>query len=486
VENKYTKSIVIASLFWKMMERCGTQGIQFIVQIILARLLLPEDFGIIAIVTVFISLANVFVQSGFNTALIQKKNADEIDFSSVLYLSLSLAAVLYLLIFGASNYLAEFFQEPQITLVLKVLSITLFIGAFNSIQNAYVAKNMMFKKLFFSSLGSVIVSGTIGIFAAFLGLGVWALVIQQLIGQLMVTIILWFTVRWRPHLLFSFKRVRVLFSFGWKLLVSNLIHILYMDIRTLVIGKIYDSSMLGFYNRGENFPKIIVNNIDGSIQSVMFPTFSAHQDNKQRLKDMIRRTIVTSSFLIFPAMIGLAVVAEPLVKILLTEKWLPAVPFLQIFCISYAILPVQTINLQAISAIGRSDITLKLQIIKKTFGLVVLVISIPFGVYAIAIGAVISAFFSMIVNIYPNKKLLAYSYYEQFKDVTPSLLLSLLMGAIVYTLNFMNLEACQILGLQIVAGVVIYIGLAKLFNIESLIYLISTIKNFKSKFYRRG
>ncbi|MHB1153385.1 MAG: lipopolysaccharide biosynthesis protein [Eubacteriales bacterium] len=478
MENKYTKSKVVSSLFWKLLERMGTSGIQFVMQIVLARLLLPHYFGTLAIVGVFISFANIFVQSGFNLALVQKKDADEKDFSSVFFLSLAIASLLYTVIYITSPFIASFYKDPLLSPILRVLSFTLFIGVFNSIQNAYIARNMMFKSLFFSSLGAALVSGSIGILSAFCGTGIWALVIQQLTSQLTISIILWFTVKWRPCLIFSFEKVRSLFSYGWKLLVSNIIYILYQDLRTLIIGKLYNSSILGFYNRGESFPHLIVSNIDGSIQSVMFPTFSAHQDNTQRLKDMIRRSIVTSSFLIFPAMTGLAMVAEPLVKILLTERWLPAVPFLQIFCIMNAIRPIQGVNLQIINAMGRSDINLKLLFIKRGFDFIVLLVSIPFGIYALAIGTIISAFFSMIVNISPNKKLLNYSYKEQFNDLLPALLISLFMGVIISLFNFLNVGPYLIMLIQIITGMLIYMGLANFFKIDSWSYITSTVKDF--------
>ncbi len=460
------------------MERGGTQGIQFIVQIVLARLLLPEDFGTIAIVIVFISLAQVFVQSGFNTALIQKKDADEVDFSSVFYLSLSVAALLYILIYFTAPFVAEFYRDPILEPVLRVIAFALFFGAFNSIQNAYVARNMMFKKLFYSSVGAIMASGTAGIIAAYMGLGVWALVIQQLINQISITIIMWFTVKWRPRLVFSFKKVKKLFSFGWKLLVSSLLNVLYLDIRTLIIGRVYTPSILGYYNRGQQFPKVIVSNINGSIQSVMLPTLSAHQDDTKRVKEMMRRAIKTSSFMIFPMMIGMVVVAEPLVKIVLTDKWLPAVPFLQIFCISYALMPIHTANLQAINAMGRSDIFLRLEIIKKVIGLIILGISLQFGVYAIALGQVISGIISTFINTYPNKELLYYSYKEQWIDIKPSLLLSIVMGSIVYSFNFLYFAAWKILFLQVAVGAIIYIGLSKILRVENFNYLINTIKEF--------
>ena len=487
MSKKSIKTKVLSSLFWKFMERSGTQGIQFIVQIVLARLLMPEQFGTIAIVMVFISLARVFVQSGFNTALIQKKDADDVDFSSVFYLSLALAGILYLIIFLSAPYIANFYNDDILIPVLRVLSLTLFAGAFNSIQNAFVSRNLLFKKLFKSSLGAILISGVLGIIAAYQGLGIWALVIQQLVNQISITIIMWFTVKWRPKLVFSFSKVGELFSFGWKLLASSLLNVLYMELRTLIIGKMYTPSMLGYYNRGQQFPKVIVSNIDGSIQSVMLPALSAHQDDRKRVKEMMRRAIVSSSFFIFPMMVGMAVVAEPLVKIVLTEKWLPAVPFLQIACFNFALWPIHTANLQAINAMGRSDVFLKLEIIKKIMGLIILGVSLPFGVYAIAFGGIFSGLIGTFINAYPNKELLNYSYKEQWLDIMPPLLISLIMGVIVYLFNFLNVPAWQILILQIVSGGIIYIGLAKIFKIESFTYLVGTmkqlmiVKNYDSK-----
>ena len=473
---QHTKSNIIASIFWKLMERGGTQGIQFIVQIVLARLLLPEDYGIIAIVMVFVLLANVFIHNGFNAALIQKKEADDIDFSSILYLSISIALILYIVIFFASPLIARFYNMSELVPLFRVLSFTLFFGAFNSVQVAYVTRHLLFKRLFFSSLGSVIISGTIGIVMAYQGYGVWALVAQQLTNVIVISIILWFTVKWRPHLVFSITRVKVLFRYGWKLLASGLLNTLYMDLRTLIIGRIYSPSMLGYYNRGRQFPNLLISNINGSIQAVMLPTLAKEQDNRLRVKQMVRRSIVTSSFLIFPMMVGLAVVAESLVLIVLTDKWLMAVPFLQIFAISYALMPIHTANLQAINAVGRSDIFLKLEIVKKVIGLLIIAVSIPFGIYVLAWGAVLSGIISSFINAYPNKKLLNYSYLEQIKDVLPMLLLSLVMGVFVYLIIFLNFNMYIEIILQVGLGVIVYLLLALLFKLESLKYLVDTVK----------
>lgn len=474
------KRNVIASLVWKLLERVGTQGIQFIVQIFLARLLLPEEYGIIAMVTVFITLANVFVESGFNTALIQKKDADEIDFSSVFYLSLVVASGLYIIIYFLSPTIAIFYDQPLLTSVLRVLSLTLFIGVFNSIQNAYISRHMMFKKLFASSSIAMIISGMVGIGFAYLGFGVWALVAQQLTNQLVILFVLWFSVKWRPRLIFSFTRIRSLFSYGSKLLLSSLIDTLYNNLRTLFIGRMYTASTLGFYNRGQQFPQMIVSSINGSIQSVMLPALSAYQDDKAKVKNMMRRAIVTSSYLIFPMMVGMAAVAEPLIEVLLTAKWLEAAPFLRILCFSYALWPIHTANLQAINALGRSDIFLKLEVVKKIVGLIILAISLPFGVYAIAVGQVVSGVISTFINAYPNRQLLNYSYIEQWQDILPSLLISLTMGGIVNLFNFLNMTAWKILLIQIIVGLLIYVGLSIIFKLESFQYLLAMIKQLKA------
>ena len=330
------KSTIISSLFWKFLQSCGTSGISAIVGIILARLLLPEDYGVIALITVFIAVAQIFVTSGLNTALIQKKEVDDTDYSSVFFLSLIIAAVCYAILFITSPFIAAFYGNEIITPVLRVLGLTLFFGAFNSIQNAVIARTFTFKNLFVSSLGAVIISGIAGIVMALLGYGVWALVGQQLVSYIALCAIMWVTVDWRPKLLFSLTRVKTLFSFGWKLLVSAQIDTIYNNISTLVIGKLYPANMLGYYSQGQQYPNVLVSNINASIQTVMLPAYAKNQDDKATVKQIMRRALTTSSFLVLPAMAGLAAVAEPLVILLLTEKWIMAVPFLQIFCCVYA------------------------------------------------------------------------------------------------------------------------------------------------------
>lgn len=472
------KTNVISSLFWKFLERGGVMGVEFIVQIILARLLLPEDYGIIALIAFFISLSRTFVQSGFGTALIQKKEVIDEDYSSVFYLTFGTAFVFYCILFVAAPFISAFYNQALITPVLRVLGLTLFFGAINSIQNVIIARNFQFRKLFISSCGAVLFSGAIGIAMAYEGYGVWALVGQQIASIIALCTIMWFTVKWRPRFLFSFTRLKKLFSFGWKLLVSNLIDVTYNNLSVLIIGKLYPTSILGYYTKGQEFPKILVSDINSSIQAVMFPAYAKNQDNIPKVKQIMRRTLITSSFLIFPAMAGLAAIAEPLVKLLLTEKWLMCVPFLQIFCAVYALWPIHTANLQAINALGHSEIFLKLEILKKFIGLLMLAVTVPIGIYAMALGMVVTGVIGLIINSYPNKMLLDYSFTEQWKDLTPVLILSLIMCGVVYSILFLDLSTLVTLFLQIGIGFIVYVGLAGLLKLEPFYYMMNTIKEY--------
>ena len=481
MKNENIKNEVISSLIWKFLERIGTQGVQFIVSIILARLLLPSDYGIVSMILVFTAIANVFIQTGFSTSLIQKKDSDELDFSSVFYISLLIASICYVILFFAAPIIASFYNMPAITSILRVISLTLFFGAINSVQNARIAKEMKFKKLFLSSLVAILISGATGVLMAYKGFGPWALVGQQIANSIATTIILWFTSGWQPKLMFSINRVKSLLSYGWKILCSALLDTVYQNIYNLVIGKFYSSSTLGNYNKGEQFPKLIAVNVDGAISSVMLPAYSKQQDRKDKLKKMVRRSIVTSSLLLFPMMFGLAAVAETVVKVLLTENWLGCVPFMQLLCIVYALYPINTANLQVIKALGKSDYFLKLEIIKKVIGLFALIVTLPFGVLQMAVGQVLVAILSTFINAFPNRKLLNYNYFEQIKDLFPSLIISIIMFIIVYSFNFINLNMYILLIIQILVGVIIYFGLAYIFKLESLNYMIEILKSFSKK-----
>lgn len=472
---------VITNFFWRFLERCGAQGVTFIVSIVLARLLDPTVYGTVALVTIFTTIMQVFVDSGMGNALIQKKDADDLDFSSVFYFNMAMCSVLYLIMFFAAPFIASFYRMPELTAIVRVLSFVVVISGVKNVQQAYVSRHLMFKRFFFSTLGGTIGAAVIGIAMAYLGFGVWALVAQMLFNAAVDTTILWITVKWRPKKMFSFQRLKSLFSYGWKLLASSLIDTVYNDLRQLIIGKKYSSGDLAYYNQGKKFPQLIVTNINTSIDSVLLPTMSKAQDDMAAVRSMTRRAIKTSTFLMMPAMIGLAVCAEPLVQLILTEKWLPCVLFLRIFCITYAFYPIHTANLNAIKAMGRSDLFLKLEIIKKTVGIIAILITMWISVQAMAYSFLVTTILNQIINSWPNKKLLNYSYLEQVKDMMPQILLSLGMGAAIYAVSFLHLSASLTLLIQIPLGVLVYWSGSKIFHAESYTYIIEMVKNFKKR-----
>lgn len=477
-KTKKSGTNVISNVIWRFLERCGAQGVTFIVSIVLARVLDPTVYGTVALITVFTTIMQVFVDSGMGNALIQKKNADDLDFSSVFYFNIVICLALYGIMFAAAPLIARFYDMPELTPVVRVLSLTLIISGVKNVQQAYVSRNMLFKRFFFATLGGTIGAAIIGIWMAYRGYGVWALVAQNLFNQTLDTLILWITVKWRPKRMFSYERLLALFSYGWKLLVSAILDTVYNDLSQLIIGKRYTSEDLAQYNRGSQFPRLIVNNINTSIDSVLLPTMSSEQDHKERVRSMTRRAIRTSTYLMMPMMVGLAVCAEPMVRLILTEKWLPCVPFLRIFCFTYAFYPIHTANLNAINAMGRSDLFLKLEIIKKVMGLAVLLSTMWFGVMAMAYSSLLTSILGQIINSWPNRKLLSYKYSEQFRDMLPQILLSLAMGAIVYCVSFLHLGDIATLCIQVPLGAAIYFGASWIFKLESFEYVLNMAKNF--------
>ena len=472
----YKNNSVLKNFFWRLAERVGAQGVTFVVSIVLARILDPKVYGMIALVTVFTSIMQVFVDSGLGNALIQKKDADDLDFSTVFYFNIIICALLYLVMFLLAPLIARFYNIPELTAVVRVLSLTLIISGVKNIQQAYVSRNMLFKRFFFATLGGTIGAAVIGIWMAVHGFGIWALVTQHIFNAAVDTIILWITVKWRPKRLFSFERLKSLFSYGWKLLVSKLIDTIYTDLRQLIIGKKYSSEDLAFYNRGNQLPHLFITNVNSSIDSVLFPTMSKEQDSVVRVKEMTRRSIKTSTYIIAPFLMGLAACGDTLVRLVLTEKWLPCVPFMTIFCITYMFYPIHTANLNAIKALGRSDLFLKLEIIKKVIGLAVMLTTMWHGVMVMAYSLLFTSVISQIINSWPNKKLLNYGYLEQLKDVLPPILIAIVMGGLVYSIEFFHLNTILTLIIQVPTGIMIYILLSRMFKVDSYEYIMRMLK----------
>lgn len=472
------KGNVISNFLWRFAERCAAQLVTLIVSIILARILTPSDFGTVSLVMVFTTIMQVFVDSGLGTALIQKKNADDLDFSSVFYFNFAVCLILYAGMFIAAPYIAGFYNDVSLTPIIRVISLTIVISGVKGIQQSYVSRNMLFKRFFFATLGGTIFSAFLGIGMAYAGCGVWSIVAQQLSNTAIDTLILWITVKWRPKKMFSWSRLKSLLSYGWKLLASSLLDTVYNNLRNLVIGKIYTTADLAYYNQGDKFPKVVITNINASIDSVLLPSMSGEQENCERVKSMTRRAIKTSTYIMAPLMMGLLFCAEPIVKLLLTEKWLPCVPYLRIFCFTYMFWPIHTANLNAIKAMGRSDFFLKLEIIKKVMGLALLLFTMRISVMAMAYSLIVSGILSQIINSWPNWKLLNYNYFEQLRDILPSIIIAVGMGICVYFISFIPMPTIVTLLIQIVIGAVIYIGVSAALKLEEFEYLFGMIKSF--------
>lgn len=474
-----SKQKVATSFVWNILEKFFSQGLQFIVSIILARILIPSDYGIVALITVLIQVANVFVIDGFNTSLIQKKDSDELDFSSVFYFTCAVAIFLYICFYASAPLIAKFYDQPVLISLTRLLAISFFYTPLSSCQYAYIAKHMLFKVYLLRSIFCMVISGTISIILATKGAGVYALVIQSLTYGIINCTILWFSIDWRPKLLFSFERIKELLSFGWKFVGTGLLDAVFKNLYSLIIGKAYNTEQLGFYNRGQQFPGIIANNFSSTLRNITLPTFSAKNDDIHSVKNMVEKTVSVNAYIIFPLLMGLAVCAESVVRVVLTDKWLPCVHFLQISCVYFIFNTINDSNFTAINALGRSDVYLKYGIIKKIITVFVLIISIPFGVYAIALGQTFVSFISALLNCIPSKRILQYSYREQLKDILPSFLISVIMASIVYLCNFLPLLFFLKLILQILLGCIIYLFLSVFSKNENYYYLKQILKNRK-------
>lgn len=482
---KSLKDKVVFGMMWRFMERILAQLVTFVVSIILARLLTPSHYGTISLTTIFISIANVFVVDGLGKALIQKKEADNIDFSTTFYANIIFSIFLYIIVFTISPVIAKFYKEPVLTPVLRVLALRIPLAAINSIQQAYISRNMQFKRYFWATLLGTLSSAVVGICMAIRGYGVWALVAQYLTNSFIDTVILWFTVKWRPDFVFDFNRLKNFFGFGMHILFTSLFNTFYDNIRSLVIGKFYTITDLAHYNRGQNYPKLIIDNVNITIGAVLYPAFSKMQDNKIRMKEALRKTISSCSFIIFPLMYGLFAIAPDIVKLMLTDKWMPCVPFLRIACIYFSLYHINTANLQALIALGESKIYVKLNIYKKVIGIILLLISMPFGVFYMALSEIITGLFAVLTNININKKYLDYTLSELLKDIGNSFLLSVIMCIIIIFIDTILLKICNILiviiTIKIILGVVIYFGMAYFFKINELYTILSILKGIKIK-----
>ena len=468
---------VVSGLFWVYLENISAQIVSFVVTIILARLLEPSYYGTIALVSVFIAIATVFVNSGFGAALIQKSDADELDYSSMFWFNLSVSILLYSLIFVFAPAIANYYGVRELSLIMRILALSIPLSAFNCIQQAYVSSHMVFKKSFLSNSGGALISGVIAVVMAYSGAGIWALVVQRILHVFFNTFFLRMIVKWAPKWQFSWNRLRPLISFGWKILSTGLLFTLYTELRTLIIGKRYSIEDLGYYNQGFSFPKFIASNVDTTINRVLFPALSNVNDGLNRLADKTRRAAKTSAYIMTPILLGLLMVSDTLVPLLIGEKWSPCVPYMKIMCLVWWLQPTQTCSLQAIKAIGRSDVYLYAEIFNKIIGLALLAYAVLVinSVFAIAITMLIAQTIAMVVYGVCSWKFIGYKLIDQFKDILVPVLLSIPMCIFVYLLPVVIANRLICLIVQVTAGALIFLIMSVIFKSDSLNYISNTL-----------
>ena len=470
------KNKTVTGFFWQLSQKVLCQVVSFGISVVLARLLLPSDYGVIAICSMFLVLTGIFIGGGLGTALVQKKNADDIDFCTVFYSGLVLSIVVYLAVFFAAPYIAIFFKNEQITAVIRVLALSMPIGTLSGVQNAFVSKQMIFKKFFYSSLIGTIASGAVGLGMALTGFGVWALVGQNLVSTITNTLVLFCIIDWHPKLIFSYERFKQLFSFGWKMAVVNILTTFFYQLKGYVIGYKYSAAQLAYYNRGEGLPGILYNNINGTISDVLFPALSQLQDDKEALKRALSRAMRISSFFLIPALFGLAAISDKLVIIIFSEKWAPSIPFMQVICMISCSDILGMANYQAIKAVGRADTLLKMEFLKRPAMFAILIATMFISPLAIAVGQLVYSILAFVVNAYPNRKYIGYPIWQQMKDVGKNFLISLVMAIVVYLLGTLGLNMYVSVVLQVVTGALLYYAMSRTLNKEDYGYVMNFVK----------
>ncbi|MBT3384105.1 MAG: lipopolysaccharide biosynthesis protein [Prolixibacteraceae bacterium] len=468
------KQKTATGLKWSAFERFSKQGVGFIISIIIARILSPSDYGIIGMISIFTGVSTIFIGAGFGTALIRKQDRTDIDLSTVFYYNIVVSLFFYLILFISAPYIARFYDTPILTPITRVVSINMVIGAFGSIQVTKLNIAIDFKTQSKISIIALVITGTIGIVMAYSGFGVWALVFQQLASTIVSTGLLWYFIGWKPVWVFSINSFKDLFGFGSKLMLSGLLDTIYKNIYQVVIGKMFTSADLGFFTRAKGLAQLPSSNVTNIIQRVTFPVLSEMQNDTKRLGNNYRKLLKMSAFVIFPMMMLLCALGEPLIKILLTDKWLPAVPFMQVLCFSHMLYPIHSLNLNLLQVKGRSDLFLRLEIIKKVLITIVLFVSAPFGVLVMCYGTILTSIFSLIINTYYTGKIIQIGFFSQVKDMLPVMILSFATGFVAYLPAFFVKQSYfQLISGGILGGL-FFIGASYLFNFSEFI----EVKNF--------
>lgn len=462
------KSKTINGLIWSMIEQFASQGIAFTLGIIIARQIMPSDYGLIAMLGIFMAIAQTFVDSGFSNALIQKQNRSRLDYSTVFYFNIIISTFFFLSLFFCSPFIAEFYNEPRLISITRIVGINIILSAFIVVPRAKLSIDLDFKSQTKASVIAVSLSGMIGIIMAYKDYGVWTLVTQSLLNNAINGIILWYYSKWFPILEFSIKSFKRLFIFGSKILFSGLLDTIYKNIYLIVIGKKFSSTELGYYSRANQLAEFPSSNLSRIIGRVAFPVMCEVQQDNNRLKSVFIKFIKLSTFIIFPIMIGLAVLAEPFIVFVLTDKWIGIVPLLQILCISCLFYPIHGLNLTILQAKGRSDLFFKLEIIKKAVGIIVLLSTIPFGIEWMCIGLIITSILCLPINMYYTKKILDIGFFQQFGLFMPSLTLSSFTGGLIYLITLIDLPSWLTCLLSIIISIIFYYYIAKLFRFDEI------------------
>ena len=474
MENLKTK--VAKGAVWATLEKFVHQGVGFVVGMILARLLTPTDYGSVALLSLFFAIAGSLASCGFGNALVQKKDVSELEFNSVFYVSIFVSLVIYGIFFFAAPWIARFYNLPVLCPVVRVSALSFIFNAVNSVQGAELSRKMLFDRRFRISFITCMVSSVCGITFAYWGWGVWALVMSSLFTSIASVTAYWFIIAWRPKLMFSFASLKSLFSYGWKMSVAGLVHTTYANLSGFLIGKFYSPADLAFVNKGRSVPNLLMSSVDGTINSVSFPALAQLQDQKAKVRDGMRRMIQCSTYIIFPLLAGLCVCARPLIVLLYGDRWIESIPYVMVACLTFLLHPFNTINTNAISAIGRSDVFLLLDCIKKAVGIVVIIVSLRYGVMVFMLSiAFIQSPFAVFVNTFANGRLLGYNLSMQLRDITPSALLTVVMVVTVLSVRFLTKSLLAAIPFESVAlvidlilstvlGALVYIGLSVKFK----------------------
>ena len=478
MDNKTLKKKTISGLFFRFGERILAQLVSTIVAIVLARILLPEQYGIISLVTIFITICNVFVTEGLSSSLIRKKDADELDFSTIFWVGIVLSTILYSGIFFVAPLISTFYHNSLITPVLRIMALRIPLASFNSVQSAFVSKNFLFRKFFFATLIGTIISGIVGILMAYNGFGVWSLVFQYLTNSLIDTIFLFALIKWRPKFIFSWTRFRELFSFGWKVLLSGLIGEFYEEMRSLLIAKVYSTSDLSFYSKGRQFPKLIGDNVSVTISTVMFPAFSQKQTDLSELKKAVRRAMKTACFILCPMMIGFAAIGDSFVRLVLTDKWADCVPFLEVFCLMFIFKPIKNIHKASLKSLKKSGLDLIANIIEKSIGITFVIIFLKIGTIWLAWTALFTYVIAVILVGIFNGKTIHYTFFEQISDTVPYFLIAAFSCLPAFSLNSVEMNLTVKIIFQVLSGVLLYIVSSSLLHLEIFDYIKKTIASY--------